>query len=503
MDKVKVIIGHLTKYHFWVLWVLLLCIGLVSWFSASGSLTDQFEKFKADINTEKTNMESVVGTPSHPNLTVIEGMQAQADELRKQVYLLWRDLYTQQRKAVLTWPDALGSDFIDMIDRRKFGDRIDVQYLELYRDYVRERFQELPDIIGAEKIVDVGAASGPGRGVDRGPPRGGEGGVDPMEQETFLVEWRNQGELQEKLVWETTPSSVKVWVTQEDLWVYETLLNIIAAVNENAAPHTVKISVIERLSVGQQAADDASTSGRVAMLAGAAGEDAERGGRPPAGGPPVGGPRRRGEAIDPKALAAAEDAALTDGRYLNKEGLPLTGEEKPEVEEYKRIPILLELQMDYLQLPKLLAECANAPLPVEVNQIRVNPGSGGNAGANRGMGGQGRPPGRFAGGAGRGGPNGPQETAGRNHSHVIIQGVTYVFNPPDVLKLKVTPEQEQAWTPIEDPAATPKTPTPTTPAVAPADTEPTEPDAVPALEGPGDAPADGAAPVADDPAPPE
>ena len=60
--------------------------------------------------------------------------------------------------------------------------------------------------------------------------------------------------------------------------------------------------------------------------------------------------------------------------------------------EFKRLPVRMQLWMDQRWLPQLISECANAPLQVEVQEVRINPaddGSGG-GGGGRGGGGYGR-----------------------------------------------------------------------------------------------------------------
>jgi hypothetical protein len=79
--------------------------------------------------------------------------------------------------------------------------------------------------------------------------------------------------------------------------------------------------------------------------------------------------------------------------------------------------------MDGRWLPQLIAECANAPLQVEVQEVRINPGDGGGA-----MGGGGR------GGYSRSSPSLEGEVmtpeAEPNIKTVVLQGVVYIFNPP-------------------------------------------------------------------------
>jgi hypothetical protein len=100
------------------------------------------------------------------------------------------------------------------------------------------------------------------------------------------------------------------------------------------------------------------------------------------------------------------------GRYVDATGVPITGPPPPG-EPFKRMPVYLELIVDQREIPKLLVECANAPMPVEVRQLRINPDQGGGGGSPAG------------GQAGKGG-------AERTSFDVPIQlsGIIYIYNPP-------------------------------------------------------------------------
>ena len=80
---------------------------------------------------------------------------------------------------------------------------------------------------------------------------------DPEEDEDYLVDWLDQGELQSKLAFPKKPTTLQVWVTQEDLWVYETLLEVIKKTNEAKGaerPDNTAVRTIVQLEVGARAA---------------------------------------------------------------------------------------------------------------------------------------------------------------------------------------------------------------------------------------------------------
>jgi hypothetical protein len=108
----------------------------------------------------------------------------------------------------------------------------------------------------------------------------------------------------------------------------------------------------------------------------------------------------------------------TDVRYVDEKLKPIdanrlrtaltsTNPDDAYLKVAKRMPIRLQLQMDLRKINRLLAECGNSRLPVEVRQVRLNRGaSGGSMGGGAGgmMGGGGA--GGMMGGGGMGGLGG-------------------------------------------------------------------------------------------------
>ena len=243
------------------------------------------------------------------------------------------------------------------------------------------------------------------------------------------------------------------------------------------------------------------------------------GGAPPTGGatPPGGAaPTTGGSGAMPGmpgagGTGAASSANLASGRYVDlsyasildinrlrnaMKGLA-TNPQDMLLSVAKRMPVRMQFRMDQKKLPKLLAECGNSKLPVEVRQVRINrseanssssgtPSSGmsggmpGSASAGSGAGmsmpgsaSSGSSPGLGGGGfpglpgSGGGGQNNskPASIASSktdpNEITVEIYGIVYIYNPPD-RKLLGIPEPAGSAVPGPVP-----TPTSTTPPAAP------------------------------------
>jgi hypothetical protein len=351
--------------------------------------------------------------------------------------------------------------------------------LELYREYAREQFPALVEIVDARKVADptMGfGGEGGGRGAyDGGIPPAGYGqdvqyGPDgqPLPTEDYLVDWLDQGAVQLKLDFKTRPSSKRIWVTQEDLWVYETLLHAIADTNDiegATRPDNAAIATIVMLQVGQEAAFASSEPGVILGPPSAASvaTGMEGGLDPRMGGIDGGMP------MSTDGMAADPDMGLLMSRYIGDDGKPIADETTAisPTAQFRRLPVRMVLMMEQQAIPTIVIECANATLPIEVTRIRVNKeksgagmespfsaaagggmdggrggeGYGGRGGYDGGRGGgYGGIDGGYGGRGGEGGymPTAPLGGVARTDlANVEIQGIVYIYNPPDATTMTV------------------------------------------------------------------
>lgn len=440
MDQIRTIFGVLWRERFWVLTVLGTIFAIVCWYLSAGSLDKQFATRKTKINGTFTSMQSLSNEPDHPNPNVIEGNKDQALIERDQVLKTWQDLYNEQKEEVLKWPEkSLEKDFIEEIRKLKFQDPFpsnkEMDMRDDYANYIGTRLDALLEIVKARKIEGTG-----NRGERGGMPfnfdlgeetfgRGGRGRDEDeveVEELDYIVEWLDQGNLRGKLDFEgRKPTSLQIWVTQEDLWVYETLLNVIRKTNQargSTRPDNAAVQVIFRLEVGSEAAEASKESPEIFM---------------PVASDGFGGPGREfepgvpGRGMGPPGFRGGDfgeetyDNEVLAGRYLQADGEPFP--EAPTDPEFRRLPIHMTLTMDLRWLPKLLVECANAALPVEVTQVMVNPDKAASGSSDtRGAGGRKRT--EFEGGV-RTQTSGP--TTNPNMVEVVIDGIVYIYNEPN------------------------------------------------------------------------
>jgi hypothetical protein len=292
----------------------------------------------------------------------------------------------------------------------------------------------------------IGGASGsyPGgaSGYAGGP--GTDGSGLPLIEDKSIVLWNpaNQQQLLNThfgfVTREIAPTTLEVLYAQEDLWVLENIMQIIREANGDAtARHEAAIKYIDFVRLGRSAIGLAGNITPVGAVAGAMG--GMDGGMMPGGmmsSGAMGGPGAVGTAGADVAGATAgtgsPDGGMTSempggmgamggmmggaavavdpayGRYVDEKYAPLdpaklrsalTSQNKDDalLAVAKRMPVRLRFRIDQRKMNKLLAECGNSKLPVEVRQVRLNRPAAPEGGGTGGYGGYG---GDMAGGYG-------------------------------------------------------------------------------------------------------
>lgn len=394
----------------------------------------------------------------------------------------------------------------------------------------------------------------PGSGVP------GDGSTDPLFDKSIVL-WSatNQQELLSThfgfIAREEPPSTLDVLYAQEDLWVLQNIMDIIRAANRDRdgndadARHEATVKMIDFVRIGRSAmglAGQISPVGAMAASSGGMGGYPGMGSSGSAGMPTPGGPAEAtgsgaggmgssgmpgmpGEAGG--ATAISTDPAF--GRYVNEKYEPLDPKRLREawtsrnpadalLAVAKRMPVRMRFTIDQRRGNRLLAECGNSRLPVEVRQVRVNRepapaggmgggyGSGGSYGGSSGSGGM--MPGDASGGMGSGGMGyggmgsggmgsggmsgsgsygsgmpgsamsglggsaaaprrvgGDMSTAAVDPNLITVElyGIVYIYNPVNKSQLGLEEGTTTVATPPATPPATAPTTAPETPAATP------------------------------------
>jgi len=478
-----------AKYHFWLVALLVPLIVLPVLAAGNSGLLSNIAAKRSEIESKLSQVRRVSSLSPHPNEQWSETINTEKDRVREDMIGEWGRFWDSQ-KSIRVWPEELGNGFIRNVTSLRPGGELGRNDLMNYGRRVPRFVQALPARMGAEEMMgDVESARdgggmprlpAGGRGMAAGfgpgmPPGAGPRGPRP------IITWNpaDQQELFQSFVWDSPPSTIQVLMSQEELWVYGVLCDVLKRVNEGATGgHDSAVTYVEELAVGYRAAEDdpggagrlyvpptatvaAADSGEMSGFgSGAGGFDMQggpEGGRPPhprfkgAGGS-FGSDRSAmgsGGMADTRGAAAqtSSDGDFLNWAYVDFSGKPLLAEEltsTPGIAVTRLMPFRMVAVIDQRKLDSLLVTMATWPMPIEVRQVRINPGAanvgtgmdmGGGMGSGGGMarGRGGMAGGRLAGG--RGGREamggGAEGGTGRPHDVTVeIVGTIALATPP-------------------------------------------------------------------------
>jgi hypothetical protein len=513
MDQLKVALQAVKKHHFWILCGVIVLVVLGAWWSSTSGLAGMYEERKTALEGKMSNVSNVASQSLHPNPAVITGIGDAQAETTKSVFEAWQFLYRDQEQY-MKWPELLGADFTQYMQFLPPNAPIPLHFRDRYMNFIQQHFPALIEIVDMRLPVLVDERGNPildeegnkqktnpfekmrmtqgysdmeegmGSAMDMMYERGTAGGMGPSGPGEMIgvVDW-NRADLQRirnSLFWANTPETIQVRLAQQDLWVYEALLRIIAATNGQVKSYyKAPVKEIRALEIGQQAAVAFAAAQGMSM----------RGMGPGYGGGMMseeyeesmmsdvdeeygdeGGGTMYSDSGSTAAPTSPEEilkSKLLENRYVDKDLKPLPAAEATAAEnEFKMMPVRLLLVVDQRRITKLLVECANSAMPVVVTKIALSPGSGTldigrmGGGMMTGYEEEGETDMMYGGGMMSGGmmsggmdsmmyeEEGPSSgmmsgtggTSGRGQQDsydvpIEIQGVIYIFNRPDKEKL--------------------------------------------------------------------
>ncbi|MDR1492273.1 MAG: hypothetical protein LBT05_06095 [Planctomycetaceae bacterium] len=285
-----------------------------------------------------------------------------------------------------------------------------------------------------------------------------------------IVDWPNP-EIYGIVTWENTPTSDQIWIAQEDIWVYNSLIHIVRNINDRVkatGPHNAAIKRIQSMLIGKDASQIVRNPSILMPLG------------PLTGGGMAGGDMDDGMIPSDTSLMGSGSGLMDDGgmsaaplteedkfkylkrnRYVDLEMKPLGENDAPPMAEVNIMPVCLDLIVDQRRVSDILVECANSPMPIDVKLVRYSPGmaqtgvlgiglasgmDGGMSGSSAGIASGGSTGGMSGGNASGmsggdtsaldnfdvGGKIGPY---GSDAVNIQIIGVIYIYNEPDKNKL--------------------------------------------------------------------
>jgi hypothetical protein len=502
MEQLKIALAVLKKYDFWVICGLTLLVAIVVSMMANSDLASRFDKRKKELDAEFTDMTKIIGDKDHPNDKYLQNVQELHDKLRKNVDSAWDKLYDQQRENNRL-PDGLSQDFItsfwefwgrpEKLDPNK---EIDSSLRGEYYNLISTCIPKLFERVGRRKPVEEKPVSG-------GAPRHDDGPVADTKKMVGIVDWEESDvqKISGRFKWTGRPRTLELVLAQEDLWVFEALVRIIENTNKKDGnpPSNHREANIKRilsLEIGQEAvARWSQSTQKVARIA--AGAAAATGPGPGAPKPPTPVPGAG------HAGAKGPERSQLTGRYVDDKGQP-TDDPSKHYDEFRMMPIDIRVVIEQDAIPKLLAECANSNMPIDVRMLRftvqeppppldVESGAATPAaGAAGGHGGGGLAPrvGGAAAAVGAAATGGELEEDGRDANFppvaIEVQGIIYIYNPRITAAKPGEGGAPAGVAPEPGPAKPPTAPSPAAkvPGTPPAAPGPATPPAVPGTVAP-------------------
>lgn len=382
MNQLKEKFAVVTQYGFWICTSLVLLSSAVLWYLSTSQLVTQHEsrstKIKNDI-LSVTNIRNEIDT--HPNEDSHKEMQSMIDGRKDEVLESWRQLFESQRN-ILVWPQSFTADFLSQFENKipvekhfvyepESLDPTETTLRVQYSDYIKNELPKIAKLAGTEWTAGFSAGTSfldGGFGTNN--RRRDEVSVGGL-KDGPLVEWSTGSQdslLADVFPWRgTTPSTLEICYSQENLWILRQLMEIIGQVNEGAKqPYQADIHEIKRLSIGQSVR---FTVGNIATP-GSSGFEAEF--------------------MDDLELDIDLDMGMATGikedpadlRYVDTAREPISGatlrsaitSHQPSdvnLAVAKRVPVMMSLKMNQKSIPELLATCGSVPLKVEVQQVRI------------------------------------------------------------------------------------------------------------------------------------
>ena len=499
--KVEFNMDMVKKYIFWACTPIGLVVAVLAGWMAIVSIASDLERQKQQLESQRSSISQLADrATAHPNQGTIDAINEKREELAANVLSAWEILEREQR-AQNRWT-GLADVAIREIESRNFLDPLSSTTLNSYLHFARDEMNKLLEQSNIRRVEPRRPQQGeqevewiPIEPISLTEGRGGTGGISgsggrfdrtqtqttstptmiaPNAQLRGRVVWNNPMLDITMQDWGRQPQPFEVWLTQEDIWVYQALLWVIAKSNENVRENGIPLmqgvagssmgrnapsldlsgSVVKEiieLAIGQGAATELQGQSSRRLSAGGLGGDGMMGmgGGDSFFGGGMGMGMGMGDSdggmMGGAAMAEQARQAAMMGRYVDADGNPLM--EPDFTGQFRRMPVYLKLRVDQRYISDILVNCANSPMPIDVMWVTVNPSAtqsfefasatgmgtsfdGGGFSA-RGGGGGGGASGRFS-GAGAGGT---QTTGGIDFgpNEVIIEifGCINIFSPPD------------------------------------------------------------------------
>jgi hypothetical protein len=383
MDQLKQYLATAKKQQFWILGGVLLLAAIGVWYWGTGDLDTKFESDRRRNESSFASLTSLKFA-NGPNQPPNEKYKGEVDKLRgtleDEVKAAWQNLYNRQKPALPVHP-RVGAMAAYLTDEKKIRDEIPPAIRETYHNnlVIEDDFRDLFAILNLRRAAGMNPVD------DLQVVGRAQNAANNSASVEGLVVWTatpSPRNLMLRYKTTKTPSTARIRLTQEDLWVFRSMFGVIQRINqrpiddwlqildgkepENGAVDqaNVPIKQIEYCDLAQYAMTVAiARPGTIKMLA----NEGEEEGAAEVGGGGGGGSFTVGTVGNDE-----EDKKLLEDRYVDGRNGPVKDPKAPPFTEFKQMFVQMNVLMDQRLIPVLIAECSNAPLPIETRQLLVD-----------------------------------------------------------------------------------------------------------------------------------
>lgn len=390
-EQLRPTLAAIAKHHFWILAALVPLVLLPLVFMGGADLKSRIAAQRRQIESKVGQARAVTAVQPHPNEEWRTAIDADAAAVGQETLDEWRRFWHSQM-GFRVWPADLGDAFLDDIAKLEPGGKLDRTSLVRYENVAPRLARALPQRMGVEDAMAEQARDGTP--------------TDPTRPSTALaapLAWNpaSQKKIHDSFVWPVVPSTTQVVLAQEELWVYGLFCDLLAGFVKGATgAHDSPLIWVDDLAVGFPANTDPERTRQRIVIPKVA-EGGPEGMVPgmPEGAPAdaaaetpwhprfTGGgqPGARPDAAPPPGdqPAASADDAYRGWIYVDLAGKPLSAAElaaAPGMQMVHLVPFLLRVVVDQREIDRLLTTLAASPIPIDVREIRFNPGAGADGG---------------------------------------------------------------------------------------------------------------------------
>ena len=531
MDQAKVAWEAVKRYQFWVLLGVVVVGGLGTAFYTRSNMAQDVETRQRAIESSFSKLKTIITNGEHPNPEVIDDVRNKTKLQDTKSEAAWALLRDQQKREnelpkTLTPEFKAAFEVVELLSHREYqrgsvpgpeqtdkvlatlglpperrallravlsnGGELDRNKLAEYQNFIGDHLLQLfSEGVKVRQTVEVAAPAGTDPIGVAAPPTGTERENRETTRKEGLVEWdeAKRKRILDRFHWDNPPTTEEVLLAQEDLWVYEALLDVVIwtnAVSEQVVDgekvavlptdyRDCKVARIVDLKIGSSVLLEQGQSRPSATA-----------GRPGAGGASPGRPGEgpSGDAVESSA-AGEGISPLEANRYINESFEALAAGDEHPIPQFKMMPVRMVLLVDQTAITKLLTLCANSSMPIEVRRFAIRPEAGtvftiqtSEDGERRGTSHGGNPWATTTGG--NTGNTGEAVVEGSRYVPISIEGIITIYNPPEFGDAAPGETAPGPAAPDPEPPTDPVTPptdpvTPTDPTTTPPTTPPTTP----------------------------